>query len=52
MENKPNPGSIEAIQQGCTCPVLDNNRGRGLGNDNFWIDGACPIHNGEFLESK
>lgn len=25
----PNPGSNEAIQRGCNCPVLDNCRGRG-----------------------
>jgi len=26
----PNPGSSEAIKQGCACPVLDNNHGHGF----------------------
>lgn len=26
----PNPGSNEAIDLGCTCPVLDNCRGKGV----------------------
>jgi len=27
--DKPNPGSPEAIKKGCTCPVLDNGHGKG-----------------------
>lgn len=44
--NKPNPGSDEAIEQGCTCPVLDNGHGnQELGDSRgFWINGGCPIH--------
>ena len=40
---KPNPGSDEAIEQGCMCPVLDNADGKGtpLG---FWISDKCPLH--------
>jgi hypothetical protein len=38
-----NPGSPEAIKQGCTCPVLDNEFGRGSGP--FWITDGCPLHN-------
>lgn len=46
---KPNPGSEEAIRAGCRCPVLDNNRGKGIGISSdgetlFWMSGDCPIH--------
>jgi hypothetical protein len=46
----PAPGSPEAVAQGCTCPVLDNDHGNGSGEFDadgsplFWHDGACPIH--------
>lgn len=45
----PNPGSDKAIISGCTCPVLDNGRGRGCrlstdGTPMFWISGDCPLH--------
>jgi hypothetical protein len=43
-EAVPNPGSDEAIKQGCTCPVLDNNHGKGLGNGLFWMNKDCPMH--------
>lgn len=47
-----NPGSKEAIEQGCQCPVLDNCRGAGYmggakdkdGNILFVISGNCPLH--------
>ena len=46
--NKPNPGSLEAIEAGCECPVLDNEHGAGCfqvdGEPMFWITGTCPIH--------
>lgn len=49
--NKPNPGSKEAIELGCTCPVLDNCHGRGFcakdGEPMFWISENCPIHGKE-----
>ena len=42
------PGSDEAVAQGCTCPVLDNGRGRGAyqidGKWQFWISADCPLH--------
>jgi hypothetical protein len=49
---KPNPGTKEAIEAGCTCPVLDNNYGRGIPiktkdgtiQTGYWMDGACPLH--------
>ena len=57
MTSNPNPGSDEAMAQGCTCPVLDNGRGRGAyqidGRWQFWINGACPVHVGaELLEDR
>ncbi len=48
MSTKPNPGSKEAREQGCLCPVIDNERGRGyLGNGEqfgFVINENCPLH--------
>jgi hypothetical protein len=47
-EDEPNPGSDEAIERGCTCPVLDNGHGRGyMGNGakyGFVITAGCPLH--------
>lgn len=48
-ELKPNPGSQEARDIGCTCPVLDNHYGEGAYNDKegvplFWIAEECPVH--------
>ena len=46
----PNPGSDEALDMGCTCPVLDNGHGRGSGYINedgvpaFWTNADCPLH--------
>lgn len=51
----PNPGSRDAIAQGCTCPVIDNHYGRGFpyprkdGLDpelhpSFWCNEECPLH--------
>jgi len=48
--NKPTPGSKEAGQQGCLCPVVDNNHGKGCGRVDsdgkpmFWINADCPMH--------
>lgn len=54
MQGKPNPGSDEAIKQGCICPVMDNAHGKGdaifgmtdpnTGAPRFWIDTNCPLH--------
>ena len=46
---QPNPGSDEALAQGCRCPVLDNARGKGMrctskAEPSFWISGDCPLH--------
>ena len=44
----PSPGSEEAIALGCTCPVMDNCRGKGMyekdGYPVFVYNMACPIH--------
>lgn len=50
ITDKPNPGSKEAIDQGCKCPVLDNHHGRGVligqdPNPQFWYTEDCPVHN-------
>ena len=43
-----NPGSDEAIRNGCTCPVLDNGHGQGYLGDGekygWWITADCPMH--------
>ena len=47
-KNVPNPGSEEAQEQGCICPVEDNNYGEGFkwGNNQkcFWMTDGCPLH--------
>ncbi len=46
MKKKPNPGSDEAIKQGCICAVLDNNHGKWAPYppDGWWITEGCPVH--------
>lgn len=45
---EPNPGSEEAQEQGCICPVMDNNHGQGIpdgkGGYVFWMNDNCPVH--------
>jgi len=55
----PTPGSAEAIEQGCTCPVLDNAHGRGARGTSgpdavFWMSMDCPVHRYalDFLEQE
>lgn len=45
-DERPKPGSNEAIAAGCTCAVIDNNRGRfaPFPPDGWWITATCPIH--------
>lgn len=40
------PGGQGAVARGCTCPVIDNNHGRGARGDgqSWWINAACPVH--------
>ena len=50
MTYKYNPGSREAIDRGCKCPVFDNEFGAGCGctdlkgNPTFWVTDTCPLH--------
>lgn len=50
MINKiPNPGSNEAILQGCKCPVFDNHYGKGTPQKDgappaFWYSTECHLH--------
>ena len=57
--NSLNPGSDEAIKEGCTCPVLDNGYGdpKRVPHDKFgrplwWISADCPIHNPQTTKDK
>jgi len=47
----PNPGSDEAVEQGCTCPVSDNHYGKGFPygetSQAFYISTNCPLHGSE-----
>lgn len=42
----PPPGSDEAIDRGCTCPVVDNGHGRGrFGDGDMYVYRPdCPVH--------
>lgn len=52
MTERANPGSREAIDAGCTCPVLDNAHGRGWlggvkdseGRTIYVYTAGCPVH--------
>ena len=51
----PNPGSKEAIEAGCTCPVLDNCHGEGLPYPEgvcYWYTEGCPVHEIEEEEDE
>jgi len=41
-----NPGSVEAVSAGCTCPILDNEHGKGyhMVPGVFVVTMGCPIH--------
>lgn len=41
-----NPGSLAAIECGCTCPLSENNYGfkAPLPDESWWIDVDCPLH--------
>jgi hypothetical protein len=43
------PGSAQAVNDGCKCPILDNRRGKGCGYDEagnpvYWFNKDCPLH--------
>jgi hypothetical protein len=46
QQTRPTPGSDAAIEQGCTCPVTDNNHGRRppYPPNGWWYDVACRVH--------
>lgn len=48
MTDTPKPGSREATERGCTCPVMENYYGRGCMGDGEkygWVySGGCPLH--------
>lgn len=56
----PNPGSTEAIDAGCQCPVIDNCHGRGWkggmkdssGQTMFVYNLECPVHFAAMCELK
>lgn len=50
-DDVPDPGSNEAIEQGCTCPTLENEHGQGVkGNGElFYKSEACPLHGRETI---
>jgi hypothetical protein len=35
------PGSDEAVAQGCTCPIIDNQE---MPEDKKWVNMNCPLH--------
>lgn len=52
-EKIPFPGTDEAINAGCNCPVLDNNHGKGMTLKNpetgelstaYWVNADCVLH--------
>ena len=47
---KNTPGSKQALNDGCICPVMDNHNGEGSGYFDcdgypvFWFNYNCPLH--------
>lgn len=50
----PKPGSKEAQEKGCLCPVVDNHYGKGIDmggtEPSFWYSENCPIHGYKYKE--
>jgi hypothetical protein len=46
MSETPNPGSDEALDLGCKCPVLDNCHGKfsPIPPADWYITVGCPVH--------
>lgn len=46
------PGSNEAVEAGCTCPIFDNYKGEGIPirakdgtiQRGYWMSADCPLH--------
>ena len=49
LADKPNPGSPEAQDAGCECPVMDNSYGQGyMGQPGIFVMiASCPLHGTE-----
>lgn len=49
MTTPPKPGSNEALDAGCECPVIDNGYGRGYMGmpGQFVMNWDCPLHGEE-----
>lgn len=54
LQNHPKgaPGSPKATESGCTCPVMNNGRGRGMYVDSdgvaiYVVSCKCLVHNNE-----
>lgn len=45
-DDAPTPGSAEAVEQGCTCPRIDNHYGRGyMDQEGVFVTAmGCPLH--------
>lgn len=45
---EPTPGSDEAVNKGCVCPIMDNGHGKGVGGNGeeygWWVTAECPLH--------
>lgn len=50
MTSSPPPGSYEATEMGCTCPVIDNHHGAGRPDGTFIRVDDCPLHGFEHDE--
>ena len=50
----PRPGSREALEQGCKCPVMDNEYGKGyMGIDGLYVYTlSCPLHRREIEKTE
>lgn len=45
------PGSTIAVDNGCECPQMDNNYGRGTDlRGAFWFNQFCPLHGQDVTE--
>jgi len=54
MAKTVNPGSPEAVLNGCICPVIDNHHGKGSRGDGtrFITNAACPLHHSGHVPLK
>jgi hypothetical protein len=53
----PNPGSYDAYERGCMCPIQENNHGEGIQIGDcparqFWINLMCPLHGGRIKKNE